>query len=197
MTATVYSQNSEQAAILAACTAAVGRFCDIGAWNARDKSNTRALYELGWSGVLIEPSPEPFAGLKAEYEGDERIKLMNVAVGLETGTMEMHITADACSTSDAATFEKWKPYVNYTDTIQVPCIALDELMLAYGPFDLISIDTEGTSVELLHRLLELGWRPRCIVVEHDGRTTEALSHATECGYVCTMANGENLVLVKR
>ena len=193
----VYSQNREQDAILAACIAADGRFCDIGAWHAKDKSNTRALYELGWSGVLIEPSPEPFAGLKAEYGSDPRIKLLNVAIGLEPGAIEMHITADACSTSDAATYEKWKPYVNYTDTIQVPCVAIDELMLAHGPFDLVSIDTEGTSVDLLHRLLELGWRPRCIVVEHDGRTTEALSHATECGYVVTMVNGENLVLVKK
>lgn len=194
---TVYSQNSEQQAILHACNGNVGRFLDVGAWNARDKSNTRALYELGWSGVLIEPSPEPFAGLKAEYEGDERIKLMNVAVGLESGTMQMHVTADACSTSDPEIYDKWRGIVNYTDTITVVCIALDEILLEHGPFDMVSIDTEGTSVELLHRLLELGWRPRCIVVEHDGRTTEALAHATECGYACTMANGENVVLVKR
>ena len=193
----VYSQNREQDAILSACTAAVGRFCDIGAWHAKDKSNTRALYELGWSGVLIEPSPEPFAGLKAEYGNDPRITLLNVAIGLESGTLEMHITADAVSTSDTATYEKWKPYVNYTDTVQVPCLSINELLTSHGPFDMVSIDSEGTSVDLLHRLLELGWRPRCIVVEHDGRTTEALSHATECGYVAVMVNGENVVLVKK
>lgn len=192
-----YSQNNEEAAILAACTITDGRFLDLGAWNAKDKSNTRALYERGWSGVLFEPSPEPFAGLKAEYDGDPRIRLINAAVGLESGTMQMHITADACSTSDPETYEKWRPYVNYTDTLDVRCIAIDEVLMEYGPFDMVSIDTEGSSVELLHRLLELGWRPRCIVVEHDGRTTEALAHATECGYLCTMVNGENVVLVKR
>ena len=192
----MFSQNQEETAVLAACNG-VGRFLDIGAWNAKDKSNTRALYERGWSGVLIEPSPEPFAGLQAEYDGDPRIKLLNVAVGLEPGIIAMHVTADACSTSDTATFEKWQHIVNYTGVLQVQAITLEDVYDQHGPFDMVSIDAEGVSVDLLHRLFDLGHFPKCIVVEHDGRTTEALSHATECGYACTMANGENLVLVKR
>lgn len=192
----MYSQNQEETAILSACNG-VGRFLDIGAWNAKDKSNVRALYERGWSGVLVEPSPEPFAGLKAEYDGDPRIKLLNVAVGLEPGLIEMHITADAVSTSDPETYEKWRHIVNFTGVLQAQSITLEEIHEKHGDFDMVSIDAEGVSVDLLHRLLDLGKRPKCIVVEHDDRTTEALSHATECGYACTMANGENLVLVKR
>lgn len=193
-----FSQNNEQDAILAACAGIVnGRFLDVGAWNAKDKSNVRALYELGWSGVLVEPSPDPFAGLKAEYDGDPRIVLLNVAVGLDPGPIGMYITADACSTSDPETYEKWRHIVNFTGTLIVQAVTLEEIYEQHGEFDMVSIDAEGVSVDLLHRLFDMGKHPRCIVVEHDGRTTEALSHATACRYACIMANGENLVLVRQ
>lgn len=191
-----YSQNNEESAILAACNG-VGRFLDVGAWNATDKSNVRALYERGWSGVLVEPSPDPFAGLKAAYDGDPRITLLNVAVGLEPGMINMHVTADACSTSDPETYEKWRRIVNFTGVLQVPAITLEDIYERYGEFDMVSIDAEGVSVDLLHRLFDMGKSPKCIVVEHDDRTTEALSHATACGYAAVMVNGENIVLVKR
>ena len=66
-----YSQFQEQPAILEAFGYRAGddgvvatdevltntRFLDIGAWHPTDKSNSRALIELGWSGVLFEPTP--------------------------------------------------------------------------------------------------------------------------------------------
>ena len=65
-----YSQYDEQGAILAAFNydadghghgpdKADCRFLDIGGYHPTDKSNTRALVELGWGGVIIEPSPGP------------------------------------------------------------------------------------------------------------------------------------------
>jgi hypothetical protein len=61
---------------------------------------------------------------------------------------------------------------------------------------MVSIDTEGSSVPLMHRLLDLGKRPKCIVVEHDELTTEVLLRVTHLGYSCVYASGENLVLVQ-
>ncbi|SRR6266567_8798456 len=57
-----YSQFEEQDHILRAFVRldAPGRFLDIGAWDPITFSNTRALVEMGWSGVMIEPSPGPF-----------------------------------------------------------------------------------------------------------------------------------------
>jgi hypothetical protein len=59
-----YSQFEEQDHILHAVqNITEGRFLDIGSWDAVTFSNTRALFELGWSGVMIEPSPGPFVEL--------------------------------------------------------------------------------------------------------------------------------------
>lgn len=60
----MFSQFQEEAAILTAFEGkTVGRFLEIGAWDPITFSNTRALVELGWSGVMIEPSPGPFLEL--------------------------------------------------------------------------------------------------------------------------------------
>jgi hypothetical protein len=109
----------------------------------------------------------------------------------------MYATADAVSTFDQSIYNKWKSWIKYDGTIDVDCITLEEIYSNHGPFDFVSIDAEGESGDLMHRLFNLGHFPRCICVEHDERTTELLSVATANGYSCTYANGENLVLVKR
>lgn len=73
----MYSQQDEEKYILEALEGITGTFLDIGAWHPTDKSNTRRLIELGWSGVLIEPSPGPFINLmracvKCGHVPDER-----------------------------------------------------------------------------------------------------------------------------
>jgi len=58
---------------------------------------------------------------------------------------------------------------------------------------MVSIDTEGTSVDLLHVLLATEMFPRCICVEHDGRAVEAQMAAQKRGYKQVYASAENLV----
>jgi hypothetical protein len=90
-----YSQGDEQPHIVAALGGVrPGRFLDIGAFHATQLSNTRALYLLGWSGVMVEPSPEPFLGLLREYGNDPRIQLICGAVGTERTIAKFHATAD-------------------------------------------------------------------------------------------------------
>ena len=195
-----YSQNAEERAILAACPESTGRFLDIGAWNAICMSNTRALFEQGWGGVLVEPSPLPFAKIQAEYaDVPDRITVINAAVGIEdVESVEMWITEDAVSTSDETAHHRWRNTAKYeSERMTVSVITLERLFAEHGEFDFINIDTEGSSVDLCLRLLTLGYRPRCICVEHDERVVEVLGVANAAGYVCSYASGENLVLVKQ
>lgn len=193
----IYSQNDEQTAILAACPELSGKFLDIGAWNAFDKSNTRALFERGWSGVLVEPSPEPFAGLLEEYRNSDRVSLVNALVGFDTNKVPMYVTADAVSTTHEPTYQKWKGYATYRpEPIHVQAVTLEHLFGQHGSFDFVSIDAEGMSVDLFHRLLALGHRPKCICLEYDDRMPEAMNAATRARYVATYSSAENIVLVR-
>ena len=168
-----YSQYEEQTAILAAFEGwpaqAQRHFLDIGAWNAKDKSNTRALYELGFNGVMIEPSPGPLLSLLAEYGNEPRITLISAAVALEPGLLPLHITDDAVSTSSEAVYDTWRnavPPVKYVGNLSVPVLTLEQISNQFGGFDFINFDAEGLSADLFNRAMDLKWEPRCICVEH-------------------------------
>lgn len=199
----MFSQYDEEKYILAAFalspTLIVQRFLDIGAFHAKDKSNTRALFEISparWEGVMIEPSPGPMRGLVEAYGKEDRITLVSAAVGLEAGLMELMVTDDAVSTSVESEQRRWKDAGGYFGKLTVPVLTLEDISLRFGGFDFVNLDAEGISADLFLKVMELGWEPGCICVEHDGRTTELLQSATQRGYHCTYMNGTNLVVVR-
>ena len=49
-----YAQSGEDQIVLDICGYG-GRFLDIGSFHPTHLSNTRLLYEHGWTGVMIEP----------------------------------------------------------------------------------------------------------------------------------------------
>ncbi len=65
-----YSQSGEEGIVsrifdLIGCRS--GLCCEFGAWDGIYLSNTRALMEAGWRGLLIEPDPERYEQLCATY----------------------------------------------------------------------------------------------------------------------------------
>ncbi len=189
-----YSQGGEQAAILAACEGiTAGAFLDIGAFCATALSNTRALYELGWGGVMIDPSPGPIKGLVQEYGNDDRVKVVCAAVGMDRHMVKFRITDDAVSTSEAGNEETWKTRGGFYGSLWVPQITLGDIIHQFGGFDFVNIDTEGTSVDLFGVLMATEMLPRCVCVEHDGRMIEVMRIANSRGYKMVLATGENAV----
>lgn len=190
-----YSQNNEQEILLAALPA-TGRFLDVGAFHPKALSNTRALYERGWSGVMVEPSPGPMLELLKEYGYDERITLIQALVGWHVGIVSMEITNDAVSTTDKDVRRTWSEVGGYFGRCFVPQIETADLITRFGPFDLIDIDAEGQSFGIFADLLNHRQKPRCICVEHDG-TEEAMTNlAASYGYELIHANGENLIFLR-
>jgi FkbM family methyltransferase len=189
----VFSQYDEEQYILEA-TAHIdkGRFLDIGAWHPECFSNTRALYLKGWSGVMVEPSPVPFANLLKEYGKDDRVKLVLAAVADDSPVL-FHVSEDSVSTTDERNFEKWKDSAAFTGLIYVATIPLDFLK-DQSPFDFVNIDAEGLSGAFFAELLE-EWEslPSCICVEHDDQLDRLNHLAALKGYQLRYANGTNAV----
>lgn len=204
----MYSQQNEEALILAAFSDPrhTRRFLDIGAWDPKTFSNTRALYEIGWRGVLIEPSPGPLRNLVKEYGEVEGMRVISAAVTLDGGLVEMVVTDDAVS-ADArqqARVDEWKATGGFYGKLTVPSITPLQIANQFGGFDFISLDTEGTSVDLFRNMMELGWRPRCWCVEIDGRAAELAAIAEGAGYRSAedlafgvLGNGTNAIFVKK
>jgi FkbM family methyltransferase len=175
-------------------TATVKRFLDVGAWDAKDFSNTRALFLRGWGGVLIDPAPKSVNALMREYAGVANITVVSSAVALEASLVEFHITEDSLSTSVDAQYERWRKEADFVGKIAVPTITFPQIFNRWGGFDFINIDAEGVSVDLFHHMLASGGKPPCCCVEHDGRLPELARAATFVGYKIFYANDTNAVL---
>lgn len=182
---------------------------DIGAWGPKDLSNTRAFIECGWRAVLCEFSPKPVRELVQEYSADlngrSRVEIVQCAVTpVHQHCLEFQITDDALSaTPDSETVRKWGKdnAGGYFGRLFVPTVPLKDLMNqffgSHTP-DYVSIDTEGTSVDLLLEMwYALSRRPKAIICEHDGRDTQIWEAAKQCGYSVRDRNETNVVLEHR
>ena len=80
----MYSQRDEEKYILEACKDSTNRrLLDVGAWDPKTFSNSRALIESGWGGLLIEFSPVPLRHLVEEYRQRADVEILAAAVAVE------------------------------------------------------------------------------------------------------------------
>lgn len=193
-----YSQYAEDIKIQETVAGiAKGRLLDLGAWNPTIFSNTRALIEQGWTGVLVECSPGPARSLIREYDTWPGIEVVVAAVGFSNDIIKFHATDDAVSTSDPRVHEIWKDAGGYYGSYWTPQIKLEDLMGRFGAnWDFINFDTEGSSAGLFIRALELGLNPKCVCVEHDGENEEIERRVKGSGYKTVLLNGTNMVMAR-
>jgi len=195
----MYSQKNEETAILAHFGTSAGRLLDIGAWAPDTFSNTRALLDRGWSGVLVEPSPKPFVKLLEQHSSNPHVRLLNAAVTVNGGISPFYDSdGDALSSTNPAHVKKWatgKCKVKFTE-YAVLTISLNSLFDHYGfDFDFINIDVEGCSFELFERLpFARLTKTTCICVEHDERLTSVIQTGSQWGFRVLMNNDENAIL---
>ncbi len=197
----MYSQNDEEQHILrvlglTGSSEYVGeRFLEIGAYNPKLFSNTRALYERGWSGVMVEPAPGPFLDLMIEYGQCDRIELVCAAVGTQRALVKFHHSEAGVGTSNDAHYQKWRDTALYEGTFFAAQVTMFDVLARFGvDFDFVNIDVEGGSAELfMDTLSHSNLKPKCFCVEHDGRHMEMNRLALMKGYTVEHTNGENVI----
>ena len=158
-----YSQNLEQDYILdyfnkPGQVKIMGSFIDIGANNGIDLSNTRALAELGWKGVFVEPSPKAFERLKKNYTGLKGFYFYNMAIGDHNGTAILQESSSLLNSADiglVSTFEasemqRFKSICTY-EPVSVKMFKWKTFLnrLQIKQFDFISLDVEGYEMHIL------------------------------------------------
>lgn len=196
----LYSQNSEQLFIMDYFSdKPTGKFIDIGAYDAIRFSNVRALFEKGWSGVLVEPAPENYRGIKEHYEGEPRIEVLNVAIGATNDEIDFYdCGGDAISTTDLDHMKKWGDAgVKYTK-IKVKQMSVEDFMNEYYfDHEFLNIDTEATNIIVFRNIPDwvLG-KVKMICIEHDNYQTEIEERLKSFGFTTRYVNAENIILAK-
>jgi len=101
-------------------------FLDIGAFDGIGFSNTRLLFEQGWSGVCVEPVLKNYKKLEKLYKGSNVITVKAAAADYE-GKMVMNVAtipwaedwgSDVSSPSDDV-LDFWPDYIWEKETVQV------------------------------------------------------------------------------
>ena len=84
-------KNAEEEVILDFFGDLKGDFLSIGEGNGEYLSNVRALAEIGWGGVCVEPEKNSFEELSQLYEGIDHIRCSNFAVSTITSLIRFLI----------------------------------------------------------------------------------------------------------
>lgn len=154
-----YSQNDEDFIIREYFGSKVhGTFLSIGENDGMTFSNVRAMAEKGWKGVMVEPSPKAYEKLVALYKGFKGFYTYNVALSNHNGNAILHESGPLCSAKDiglVSTFhqhelDRFKNVVNY-EAVTVKCFTWKTFLnrLSIKQFDLISLDVEGSEMDIL------------------------------------------------
>ena len=191
-----YSQYQEDAKvfeILDLWQIGQGRILEIGAYDPKTLSNSRAFIEDGWEAVLIEPSPAHIASLAREYRDNPHVTLLAAPVTVHGGIITLHLTDDALSGETIP--EQWKEQGGFYGHAKYLSISMQELLVHFGGnFDVVSLDVEGFSVDLFNEMIKCGPRPRVVIVEHDARHVELAHIAEAAHYRQVHLNGTNAIL---
>lgn len=171
-----YSQNGEQAIILNYFGDRKGVFLDIGANDGVTFSNARALNELGWKGVLVEPSPSAYKKLGENYwpPVGGAVYLIPAAITTADGPIDLYDSGTHLKKGDVALLsttvpkemDRWKKSGEQFTKTSVRGITFETLMKETGHthFDMISIDVEGADLDVLRQidLTAVGCQLLCI-----------------------------------
>lgn len=195
----MYSQNSEELFILDYFkNKSTGKFIDIGAFHSTQLSNTRALYECGWKGILVEPAPHNFQGIFDSYKDDEQMTVLNVAIGATTGEIDFYECEDAVSTSEEEHMQKWADAGVPFNKIKVPQLSVEAFMNMYAKdCDFLSIDTESTNIIVFRNVPSWVWEQiSMLCIEHDTYQQEIEETLKPFGFETLYMNAENIILAR-
>lgn len=195
-----YSQGREENIILRMVADLQGErtVLDIGAGNGRDLSNSLALIERGWSGVLVEPSPFAFQKLMALHCGNPKVTLLNAAIGVENRITKFYEADDSLySTTIESHAKLWETRGIKHREYYVAQVTLQRMIEQLGGgADVLSIDAEGASVDILMSVPFGSWNPHVVIVEHDSRVIEISGWMAAKNYECGGLTAENAIFVK-
>lgn len=198
-----YAQNGEDVLIRQAIGGAMGgTYVEVGAFHPVHYSNTYALYKLGWSGLVIDASPDSRMLFRLIRPRDTFVE---AAVASAESECTYYRFADpAYNTLSDEYAKRWQdkkvPLISAT---RVMCRPLAKILANHGisRIDLLSVDAEGFDLSVL-KSHDWSIPTKVIVVEsHDFNVERPETDAVYVflknrGYILVACSGFSLVFKK-
>lgn len=160
------------------------KFIQIGANDGIEADPLRHLiikYHL--QGLLIEPIPDVYQRLKANYASEPQLEFANVAIGsssaeskinlyrFRAGAAKGHVHLDGLTTFNRARIENHATNIGLSlkeiEAVNVPCLSVKEVINRYGyeKFNFLCIDAEGMDMAILKSAFDSGIEPEIVYME--------------------------------
>ncbi len=157
-----------------------GFFCDFGATNGLFLSNSFMLEtHMGWTGICAEPALSWHAELK---QNRPSATIETRCVWARTGE---RLTFSETRSKELSTLTQFENSDNHSRrrksarTYMVETISLNDMLDIHGApadFDYLSMDTEGSELDIL-KAFDLGrYRPKVMTIEHNYTVNRAVIH---------------------
>ena len=144
-----------------------GYFDEFGATNGVDLSNTWLLEkEFGWKGILAEPSKN----WHEELSNNRSCNIENKAVWIKSDETLTFLEATVPEISTIDDFRSIDSHSRKGKIYEVETISLEDLLDKYDApsvIDYLSIDTEGSELDILSNFDFEKYKFRVITVEHN------------------------------
>jgi FkbM family methyltransferase len=157
-----------------------GFFLDVGSGHGTIGSNTKALENLGWTGICIDPFPTHMDGRTCRME--------KVVVSSTVGqVVKFHPHLALGGIAD--TLGKWKEEAAKTPAVELTTTTLDEVLTrskAPSFIHFLSLDIEGAELEALRGVSFDRYRFGAMAIEHneeEPKRSDLLKFLGEKGYV--------------
>ena len=136
----------------------------------------------GLSGLLVEPLPDLFAQLQANYAGQPNLTFEQCAVGEYDGQIPLYRVRPDPALPDwlqglaslnrehlTSTKFEFDQFEKYVEEVTVPVLTITSLLRKHGmsAVGLLQIDTEGFDCRIVESAIRSGVRPDIINYEHN------------------------------
>lgn len=176
-----------------------GFYVDVGANDPNELSNTKRFYDLGWSGINIEPNTKMHDQLCRARPRD-----INLNIGI--GAAPAELIFYELSPDTLSSFNKKSAFDNIKNgsaslisekKIQVqPLSEVFEEFTGGNQIDFLSLDSEGYEYEILTSNNWVLYRPTAIIAEvNQDEGAHVLNFLTGQSYSMIHYNGTNAIFV--
>ena len=156
-----------------------GFFLDVGSGHGTIGSNTKALEDLGWTGICVDPFPTHMDGRTCRME--------KVVVSSAAGQIvKFHTHAGLGGIAD--TLGKWKEEAEKSPAVELTTTTLGAVLAGAGApsfIHFLSLDIEGAELEALRGMPFDQYRFGAMAIEHNDeepKRTDILKFLAERGY---------------
>ena len=139
-----------------------GFFIDVGANDPISLNNTYLFYKMGWRGINFEPIPELAVNFKNKRNEDT---VINKAMSNFVGETDFCVGIDEYNVNSSLLNMELPKQQMIKVTVDKLENVLDKLNIS--KIDFISIDTEGTELDVLEGLNLDKYRPKFILAEYN------------------------------